>query len=167
MCWDWKRLLPTWEQKSDWQVKKTSYSMGPWETQDTLRSDKLLLFFHPGSFTRKPTKFDSGHINSIYLREEMRRWVRGGEAGLKHNRNQMPLNRQAQYGESFSHRVYFVIRLLFCVFIQLRYGRMWARDKNNEEGMLGITTQILDLSLNWGPLKQLEKKTVLLLRFFT
>lgn len=67
------------------------------ETHDTLRGDKP----PPVSFPSRKLYTETGqiwfeNINSIYLREEMRCWVRGGAAGFKHNRNQTPFRRRVQ-----------------------------------------------------------------------
>lgn len=115
---------------------KTSHSMSlrarrviPWE------ATSLLLFFHPGSFTRKPTKFD---LRALILFIWGRKW--GAELGQEQlawstTETQRLGNHLAHTKSAFltARRVYFVIGLLFCVLVQLRYGRMWARDKKSEE----------------------------------
>lgn len=114
------------------------FDEAPSETHDTSRGDKPPPVIFPSRKLYTETdKIWFENINSIYLREEMRCWVRGGAAGLKHNRNQTPQRRQARRSPR-KHtktaflcplRVYFAIRLLFCVLVQLRYGR---GDKENE-----------------------------------
>lgn len=63
------------------------------ETHDTLRGDKPPPVIFPSR--KLYTETDQiwfENINSIYLREEMRCWVKGGAAGFKHNRNQTPFS---------------------------------------------------------------------------
>lgn len=90
----WKGLLLRWEQKSDWQSTKIRQSEEALnETGDTLRGDKPT----PVIFPSRKLYAETDHIwfeniNSIYLRKEMRCWVKGGAAGFKHNRNQTPFS---------------------------------------------------------------------------
>lgn len=66
------------------------------ETHDTLRGDKPPPVIFPSR--KLYTETDQiwfENINSIYLREEMRCWVKGGAAGFKHNRNQTPFGGRA------------------------------------------------------------------------
>lgn len=81
--------------------------MIPWEV-----TGRLLLFFHPGSFTGKATKFD---LRTLILFTWGRKW--GAESGeeqsrFKHNRkpSAFPLPGSAatpHAQESFSHRLVF------------------------------------------------------------
>lgn len=67
------------------------------KTHDTLRGDNPPPVIFPSRKLYTETDqiwFED--INSIYLREEMRCWVRGGAAGFKHNRNQTPFSRRAR-----------------------------------------------------------------------
>lgn len=121
---------------------KTSRSTRPWARRviPWEATRRLLLFFHPGSFTRKPTKFD---LRTLILFIWGRKW--GAESGeeqlasstteTKHLLDVGLGNRLARTQRALflsARRVYFASWLLFCVLAQLRYGRMWARDKKNE-----------------------------------
>lgn len=99
----------------------------------------LLLFFHPGSFTRKPTKFD---LRALILFIWGRKW--GAESGeeqlasstteTKHLLviwigNQPRCTKGAFLGRRCA---YLEIRVLFCVLVRLRYGWIWVGDTKNE-----------------------------------
>lgn len=61
------------------------------KNRDTLRSDNPPpVIFSSRKLYTETNQIWFENINSIYLREEMRCWVRGGAAGFKHNRNLTP-----------------------------------------------------------------------------
>lgn len=105
------------------------------ETLDTLEAaNRLLLFFHPGSVTQKPTKFD---LRTLIL------FIWGRKRGAESGEEQLALsttetkhllvvrlgNHLAHTKSAFltSQRVYFVIRLVFCVLVQLKVWQNVSR----------------------------------------
>lgn len=123
-------------------TKTSRFDEAPSETHDTLWSDKPPPVIFPSR--KLYTETDQiwfENINSIYLREEMRCWVRGGAAGIKHNRNQTPFSRRGSVITSARTKRAFLdplcvfisaIRLLFRVLVRLRYGTGEREINKNE-----------------------------------